>query len=164
MLAAMRRARAGIELAAIAVLLVGHGVAASGCGGSDPGPGSAASIAQWTETEGQDTTPETRTIGAQGEVTSSAPPSRTIGGSGDARIVRRGARVDARFHDAELREAMRLLAEVAGVDVVIDEAVRGRVTLDLEDVAPIDAMDAIARAHGAVLEQSGRTILVRAAR
>jgi hypothetical protein len=137
----------------------------AGCGGGEPSTGSSAAIAGWTEGEEADTRPSTRTIGEGPRATSSAGPSRTIGGSArDPRVVRRGALVDVRFADAELREAMRLLAETAGVDVVIEEGVHGSVTLELRDVQPLEAMRAIAEAHGASLELSGRTAIVRAAR
>ncbi|MDQ3034566.1 MAG: DUF4974 domain-containing protein, partial [Myxococcota bacterium] len=92
------------------------------------------------------------------------PQTHTIGGS-RARgrgVVRRGSLVDVGFEGAELRDVMRLLSEVAGVDVIVEEDVRGTVTVDLRDVRPLDAMQAIAEAHGASLEISGRTAIVRA--
>lgn len=77
--------------------------------------------------------------------------------------MRRGSLVDVGFDGAELREVMRLLSQVAGVDVIIEEGVSGTVTVDLREVRPLDAMRAIAEAHGATLELSGRMAIVRRA-
>ncbi|WP_236603808.1 hypothetical protein [Sandaracinus amylolyticus] len=131
------------------------------CGDGERRPSSAAAIAGWTAGEGEDTRPRSEVIG---DGSDDAPRSPTLGGSRRAPIVRHGALVDVSFEGASLREAMRLLAEVAGLDVVVDEGVQGTVTLDLRDVRALDAMEIIATAHGASIEVSGRLAIVRAAR
>lgn len=73
----------------------------------------------------------------------------------------RGRRVDARFHGAPLAHALRLLAEAADLGLVIGDGVEGTVSLDLRDVAPLTAMEAIAQAHGIELEIVGRTVIAR---
>jgi hypothetical protein len=134
------------------------------CGGGPPSTGSRAAIAGWTEGEDQDTTPPSRTIDGREE----APlqRSRTIGEGGAVRqeVVRRGEVVDVAFSNADLPNAMRLLAEAAGVNVVVEDGLAGTVDLSMRNVRPLDAMTAIAQAHGATIEQSGRTWIVRRTR
>lgn len=134
------------------------------CGGGPRTTGSSAAIAGWTDGEGEDTRPSSQVLGESGPPAEEAPRSRTIGGTRREPIVRRGALVDVRFEGAALREAMRLLAEVAQLDLVVEGDVAGTVSLDLRDVRPLDAMRAIAAAHGAEVEVSGRLVVVRAAR
>jgi type II secretory pathway component HofQ len=164
--------RAMLVAMRVSMVVVGISCACAiaGCGGAEPTRSSSASIADWTSGEDEDTRPRSRTIDGRDErATPSAderPPSRTLGGSSarDRGVVRRGALVDVGFDGAELREVMRLLAEVAGVDVIVEDGVSGTVTIDLRDVRPLDAMGAIAEAHGATLELSGRMAIVRPAR
>lgn len=135
---------------------------AAGCGGGPRTAGSHHAIAGWTEGEGEDTRPDSRRIDGQG-----APPpateSRTLGAAAPRGVVRRGSLVDVEFAGAPLREAMRLLAEAAGMDLVIGVGLDGVVDVTLRDVRPLDAMGAIAEAHGARVEVSGRTVIVHAA-
>ncbi len=42
-----------------------------------------------------------------------------------------------------------------------DQGVSGTVDVDLRSVAPLDAMIAIAQAHGASVEVAGRMVIVR---
>lgn len=141
------------------------GCAIAGCGGSEPARTSGASIADWTSAEGEDTRPRSRTIDARDDraspIADDRPRSHVLGGARERGVVRRGSLVDVGFDGAELREVMRLLSQVAGVDVIVEEGVSGTVTVDLRDVRPLDAMRAIAEAHGATLELSGRMAIVR---
>lgn len=73
----------------------------------------------------------------------------------------RRARVDASFHRADLSDALRMLADAGGLDVVVAEGVRGVVTLALRDVDPYDAIVAVASAHGARVSVRGRVVVVR---
>jgi hypothetical protein len=155
-----------LDTLAWVLLLSFTGIA--GCGGEPRTAGSSASIAGWAERGDRgDERPASRRLG-EGESTPAAHDdarrSRVLGRSAGPSIVRRGSLVDVRFAEAEVREAMRLLAEAAGLDVVVEEDVRGTVTLDLRDVRPFDAMEAIAAAHGARVELQGRLAVVRARR
>lgn len=133
-----------------------------GCGGGLRTAGSRAAIEGWTEREGEDGRPESRRIDGEG-----APPpaaaSRTLGAAASRGVVRRGSRIDVELSGAPLREAMRLLAEAAGMHLVIGADVEGTVEVTLRDVRPLDAIDAIARAHGVRFEVSGQTVIVHAA-
>jgi hypothetical protein len=73
----------------------------------------------------------------------------------------RGPVVDARFERAPLASALRLLAESAGLGLVVGDGVEGEVSIDLRGVRPLIAMQVLADAHGVDLEVVGRTVIVR---
>jgi hypothetical protein len=70
--------------------------------------------------------------------------------------------VDVRFDDADLHNALRFLADEAGVSLVIGDGVGGRVDERLERVDAYEALVTLARAHGATVERQGRVVIVRA--
>ena len=138
-------------------------VAIAGCGGERRTAGSGAAISGWTEAEREDTRPGSRRIDGEG-----APPpatgSRTLGGApalGAARgVVRRGPTVDVAIVGAPLREVMRMLADAAGLQLVIADDLDATVDVELRDVRPVDAMGAIAEAHGAHVVVRGDVVIV----
>lgn len=75
--------------------------------------------------------------------------------------VERGRPVDVRLHGAPLASALALLADAANVGLVIGEGVTGTVSVDLRRVRPLQAMRALAEAHGVELTLVGRTIVAR---
>jgi type II secretory pathway component HofQ len=70
--------------------------------------------------------------------------------------------VDVRFDDADLHNALRFLADEAGVSLVIGDGVSGRVDDRLERVDAYEALVTLARAHGATIERRDRVVIVRA--
>lgn len=58
-------------------------------------------------------------------------------------------RIDVKLRRADLQEALRFLAHAGGFNLVIGEGVAGEVTAELTRVTPYDALQVIARAHGA---------------
>ncbi|MCB9609202.1 MAG: hypothetical protein H6716_21595 [Polyangiaceae bacterium] len=58
-------------------------------------------------------------------------------------------RIDVKLRRADLQEALRFLAHAGGFNLVIGEGVSGEVTAELKRVTPYDALQVIARAHGA---------------
>lgn len=58
-------------------------------------------------------------------------------------------RIDVKLRRADLQEALRFLAHAGGFNLVIGEGVSGEVTAELRRVTPYDALQVIARAHGA---------------
>jgi len=88
------------------------------------------------------------------QVTRVSEPERRL-----APIGRR-ARVDVHFHDAELEEALRLLADAGGFALVAEGELSGRVTLELRRVPPYEALVTIAEAHGARVTRQGRIVVV----
>ena len=69
--------------------------------------------------------------------------------------------IDVRFDDADLVNALRFLADEAGLSLVIGEGVDGRVNDTLSNVDAYRAMVAIARAHGASIERQDNVVIVR---
>ncbi len=75
----------------------------------------------------------------------------------------RGRVIDVRFEEASLAHALTMLADAANIGLVIGEGVEGTVSIDLRRVRPLDAMRALAEAHGVELALVGRTIVARRA-
>lgn len=72
----------------------------------------------------------------------------------------RRQRVTVRFADAEMGEALRLLAEAGGFALVVDGQLPGRVNADLRSVRPYEALVALAQARGARVERRGVIVIV----
>ena len=78
-------------------------------------------------------------------------------------VPRRRARpVDVRLHRAPLSSALRLLAEAASMSIVLGGGLDAEVTVDLRGVDPLEAMRALAAAHGVTLSIVGRTVIASA--
>jgi hypothetical protein len=120
------------------------------CGVARPAPSAGPAIEDWVSEE-QRAPPSVR-IAA-----SPTPPIRTP----RERPLANGRPVDARFQDAPLEAALRILAEAANLNLVVGEGVTGTVTVDLRGIPPIEAMHALAEAHGVSLELVGRTVIAR---
>lgn len=58
-------------------------------------------------------------------------------------------RIDVKLHQADLTEALRLIAHSGGINLVIGQGVEGQVTVELRRVTAFAALLAIAQAHGA---------------
>lgn len=70
------------------------------------------------------------------------------------------AKVD--FTDAGITDVVQILAEKAGLDIVMasDNASQKRVTLHLKDISALDAIDYVLRTNGFNYERKDRSILV----
>ncbi|MEJ7599437.1 MAG: hypothetical protein WKG01_16135 [Kofleriaceae bacterium] len=73
----------------------------------------------------------------------------------------RGKAIDLDFQRAEIHDVFRMLAETGGVNVVIAEQVRGRVTIKLRRVAWDRALCAIAAVHQLAVTAEDNILLVR---
>ncbi|OUM99369.1 MAG: hypothetical protein BAA04_10180 [Firmicutes bacterium ZCTH02-B6] len=71
-----------------------------------------------------------------------------------------GTRVNVEFRDAPLPQVFQSLADVSGLNVVIDPGVEGLITLVLRDVTAGEAVDLAARLSGYGYEIAGNTLLV----
>lgn len=76
------------------------------------------------------------------------------------RPLGRRERVTVRFANAELEEALRLLADAGGFAMVADGDLAGRVNADLRQVRPYEALVSLAEAHGARVERRGAVVVV----
>lgn len=70
--------------------------------------------------------------------TAEATPNRAL----------RRARVDLAVKDADVRDVLTFLARKAGVNVIMTERVKGKVTMYLRRVRVIDALDAVLEVKG----------------
>ncbi|MBK7585854.1 MAG: hypothetical protein IPI67_37425 [Myxococcales bacterium] len=127
---------------------------------ADSEPGADRSLdAAITEIVSREQTPEAESrrlsqLGARWQPkTIGDPPPRE-------RPVGRRALIDVRFADAELEEALRLLADAGGFALIADGELAGRVTADLRRVRPYEALVSLAEAHGARVERRGAIVVV----
>jgi type IV pilus assembly protein PilQ len=71
-----------------------------------------------------------------------------------------GERIDLSLRDADLVEVLRSFAKLGKFNLVVDPAVQGKVTVELEDVPWDAAMAVILRTHGLAAEVDGRIVSV----
>jgi len=81
---------------------------------------------------------------------------------GGARTGRRytGRRVDLDFHDADIHNVLRLIAEVGNVNIVTGDDVSGSVTVRMRDVPWDLALETVLQARGMGMVRSGNLIRV----
>ncbi len=72
----------------------------------------------------------------------------------------RGRRIDLDFHNADIHNILRLLAEVGGVNVVTSDEVSGTVTIRMSNVPWDQALDVILQAKGLGMVRRGNLIRV----
>lgn len=73
---------------------------------------------------------------------------------------RRVGRRNIRLYQASLDNALRLLAEAGGIDLVMQGELKTPVSVELRGVEPFDAMQALADAHGLSLTYRGGIVIV----
>ena len=90
-----------------------------------------------------------------------SPPARAAE-TDAARPVQsyRGEPLSLDFQDVEVRGALQLIADFAGINLVAGDDVAGRVTLRLEDVPWDEALDIVLAAGGLDKRRSGNVLLV----
>lgn len=76
------------------------------------------------------------------------------------RAPRADAKVSLKVKDADLRDVLGALASEGGLDLVVGEAVQGRVSLSLRDARWPDAMMSVLQAHGLGYELEGTVLWV----
>lgn len=72
----------------------------------------------------------------------------------------RGRRIDLDFHNADIHNILRLLAEVGGVNIVTSDAVSGTVTIRMRNVPWDQALDVILQAKQLGMVRRGNLIRV----
>ncbi|MEM9070691.1 MAG: hypothetical protein AAGE52_19445 [Myxococcota bacterium] len=106
----------------------------------------AVALQEWTG-------PRSRTLFVEEARRVEAPPS-------EPRPPRRRDRVDVSFRRAPLSDALRFLADRAGINLVVEDNVQGEVSLQLRSIHPLDALEALAQAHGAQVSWRGNVAIV----
>lgn len=71
-----------------------------------------------------------------------------------------GERLSLSFQDVEVRSVLKVLADFTGVNLVVSDAVQGRVTLRLQDVPWEQALDLVLRSKGLGRRLDGNVLLV----
>ncbi|MGE5571923.1 MAG: secretin N-terminal domain-containing protein [Bacteroidota bacterium] len=72
----------------------------------------------------------------------------------------RGVTIDLK--GADIRDVLKILADLGGVNIVADPSVRGEVTLSLKAVPVADAVELVTRATGLAYRYLGNTLVVAA--
>lgn len=81
--------------------------------------------------------------------------------SPDARAARRAPkRISIDLKDAEVHNVLRLLSDVSGTNIVVSEAVKGKVTLKLKNVPWTRALQVVLRSKSLGMVQEGNIIEV----
>lgn len=68
--------------------------------------------------------------------------------------------VSLEFRGADVRGVFTQLAELGGIGLVMDESVRGRVTISLTDIDPWEAAELVAMTRGLSVSRRGDTLVV----
>lgn len=82
------------------------------------------------------------------EVTETLPPQR--------QTPWKGKPISLSLKDADVREVLRLFAEIGNFNLVLDPSVEGTVTVELSDIPWDQALHVILRTHGLAAEIDGR--------
>jgi type II secretory pathway component GspD/PulD (secretin) len=82
---------------------------------------------------------------------------------GKAPKVYTGQKISLDFKDADIKNVFRLLAEVSGLNIVVTDEVRKKVTVRLVDVPWDQAMDLIVNTNGLEQEQIGNIVRISTA-
>ncbi len=81
----------------------------------------------------------------------------------EPRAVYRGKRIDLDFKDVDIADVFRLLADVGGVNIVVADDVKGKVTLRMRRVPWDQALVTVVKVKRLELERDGSVYLVRSA-
>ena len=74
-----------------------------------------------------------------------------------------GQRISLHFKEADIRDILRILADVSGLNIVATDDVTGRVTLRLVDVPWDQALAVVLRANGLERTQAGNVVTISTA-
>ncbi len=67
---------------------------------------------------------------------------------------------DMNFKGADIRDVLRAVAEIAGVNLVTDGSVKGNITIHLKDISFQKALTLITQSHGLDYRWDGNTVVV----
>jgi type IV pilus assembly protein PilQ len=62
------------------------------------------------------------------------------------------------FNDIDIKDFFRFIAEISGMNMILDPAVKGSLTLKLTDVPWDQALDVVCRTYGLGYEISGNVM------
>jgi len=67
-----------------------------------------------------------------------------------------GERISVDFKDIDLRDFFMFIAEVSGMNMILDPSVKGTLTIKLKDVPWDQVMDLVCRQYGLAYEVDGK--------
>ncbi|HKA32579.1 MAG TPA: secretin and TonB N-terminal domain-containing protein, partial [Candidatus Binatia bacterium] len=91
------------------------------------------------------------------------PEAKASAGPVKGPKVYTGQKISLDFKDADIKNVFRLLAEVSGLNIVVTDEVRKRVTVRLVDVPWDQAMDLLVDTNGLGKEQMGNIVRISTA-
>ncbi|MEE9452066.1 MAG: type IV pilus secretin PilQ [Gammaproteobacteria bacterium] len=87
-------------------------------------------------------------------------PSRVASLSTEDKVAYSGEQISLNFQDISIRTVLQLLAEFTATDLMVSDAVRGNVTLNLNDIPADQALDIILKTNGLSMRQFGSVIAI----
>ncbi len=106
-----------------------------------------------------DTTPVIRISDAQSAGLAQEAPGYAVSGAPQARGYT-GRRITLDFHDIEIRNLLRLIADVSKKNIVVADDVTGKVTVSLRNVPWDQALDLVLKSKGLGKEELGNVIRI----
>ncbi|HET6437354.1 MAG TPA: type IV pilus secretin PilQ [Anaeromyxobacter sp.] len=97
--------------------------------------------------------------GAEAAGFSSEAPGYAVSGAPQARGYT-GRRITLDFHDIDIRNLLRLIADVSKKNILVADDVKGKVTVSLRNIPWDQALDLVLRAKGLGKEEIGNVIRV----
>lgn len=103
---------------------------------------------------------------AQGGATKTAHPGAAGGGSPETpgpapeKPLYTGKKMSIEVQNADIHRVLKMIGEVSGKNVVVSEAVRGKVTVKLLDMPWDQALDMVLASRNLGVEESGNVLLI----
>ncbi len=73
----------------------------------------------------------------------------------------KGQKISLDFHNADIQNVFRILSDISGMSIVVDEAVSGKVTLTLHEIPWDKALDVIVASNDLEMEKKDKVIYIR---
>ena len=103
--------------------------------------------------------PRAVTAEAQVAAAQAQPPAAAVSSTGQRREYS-GRRITLDFHDIDIRNLLRLIADVSKKNIVVADDVTGKVTVSLRNVPWDQALDLVLRSKGLDKEEMGNVIRI----
>jgi type II secretory pathway component HofQ len=103
-----------------------------------------------------------------GAANSAAPQTRSLPQTNQAFTINwsgpgqwTGEPISVDFKDIDIRDFFRFIAEISGMNMILDPAVKGALTVKLHDVPWDQALDIVCRTHGLGYQVDGNSMSVK---
>ena len=122
--------------------------------------GSFAPVAQETAATVGGSAPSTQAPAPAGGTTADPTANAPRTAYYDTPKLFKGERISLDFQNADIHNIIRIIGEVSGKNIVVSDAVSGKVTLKLKDVPWDQALDIVLSSHGLGVEESGNVLTI----